>query len=60
MSIVTDQVQGIAVTVLFIFLVIYMAATFRYYLPTPYPDDCCTTCPGAWVRRAAPAEPSLA
>ncbi|KAI7843654.1 hypothetical protein COHA_002556 [Chlorella ohadii] len=40
-SILTDQVQGIAVTLLFAFCVIYVAADFRYPLPTPFPGDCC-------------------
>lgn len=32
---------GIAVTLLFAFCVIYVAADFRYPLPTPFPGDCC-------------------
>lgn len=44
-SIVTDQVQGIAVVILFVMTAIYVAATFRHPLigdPFP-PGDCCST-----------------
>lgn len=40
-SIITDQVQGIAVVLFFTITVIYVAADFRYPLPTPFPGDCC-------------------
>ncbi|KAL4441843.1 hypothetical protein ABPG77_003759 [Micractinium sp. CCAP 211/92] len=41
-SIITDQVQGIAVCLLFTICVIYMAADFRHDLPKPFPGDCCS------------------
>lgn len=41
MSIITDQVQGIAVSILFFFCVIYVAADFRHPLPNPFPGQCC-------------------
>ncbi|PSC73100.1 na+ solute symporter isoform B [Micractinium conductrix] len=39
-SIITDQIQGVAVCLLFSICVIYMAADFRYPLPKPFVDDC--------------------
>lgn len=45
-SILTDQVQGIAVSLLFSICVIYVAADFRYPLPTPFPSDCCNFAKG--------------
>lgn len=38
-SIVTDQIQGIASVLLFSICIVYVAATFRYPLPQPPPCD---------------------
>lgn len=46
-SIVTDQVQGIAVVLFFSITVIYVAADFRYTLPNPFDGDCCDVASGA-------------
>lgn len=37
---------GIAVSLLFSICVIYVAADFRYPLPTPFPSDCCDIAAG--------------